>query len=169
MAHTTLVPQPLEKSDEKYDNHTISKEFGTTPGSTKSSPTTPKASPTSTPNRLTTQDIINASLRKSTCQKYLYYQERWKEYCAEKNIVYDSPTVEQFLSFFTELFNQGVSHSVLISAKSAVAHVLKMKYQHISQHPSVIKYFKGSFNLRPPCQKFILFGMCKLCLNILEL
>ena len=153
MAHTTLVPQPLEKSDKKYDYHTISKEFATTPGSTKSSPTTPKASSTSTLNRLTTQDIINASLRKSTCQKYLYYQERWKEYCTEKNIVYDSPTVEQFLSFFTELFNQGVSHSVLISAKSAVAHVLKMKYKHISQHPSVIKYFKGSFNMRPPLPK----------------
>ena len=30
----------------------------------KSSPTTPKASPTSTRVRLTTQDIINASLRK---------------------------------------------------------------------------------------------------------
>ena len=83
----------------------------------------------------------------------MYYQKRWKEYCTEKNIVYDSPTVEQFLSFFTELFNQGVSHSVLISAKSAVAHVLKMKYQHISQHPSVIKHFKGSFNLRPPLPK----------------
>ena len=153
MAHTTLVPQPLEKSDKKHDDNTISKKFGTTPGSTKSSPTTSKASPTSTLDQLTTQDIINASLRKSTCQKYLYYQERWKEYCAEKNIVYDSPTVEQFLSFFTELFNQGVSHSVLISAKSAVAHALRMKYQHIPQHPSVIKYFKGSFNLRPPLPK----------------
>ena len=162
MAQTTLVPQPLEKSDVKYDYHTISKEFGAAPGSTKSSPTTPKASPTSPPNRLTTQDIISASLHKSTCQKYLYYQERWKEYCAKKNIVYDSPTVEQFLSFFTELFNQGVSHSALISAKIAVAHVLKMKYQHTSQHPSVIKHFKGSFNLRPHCQKFILLGMCKL-------
>ena len=28
-----------------------------------------------------------------------------------------------------------------------------MKYQHISQHPSVIKYFKASFNLRPPLPK----------------
>ena len=28
-----------------------------------------------------------------------------------------------------------------------------MKYQHISQHPSVIKNFKGSFNLRPPLPK----------------
>ena len=42
MAHKTLVPQPLEKSDEKHDHHTISKEFGTTPRSTKSLPTSPK-------------------------------------------------------------------------------------------------------------------------------
>ena len=86
MAHTTLVPQPLEKSNEKYDNHTISKEFGTTPGSTKSSPTTPKASPTSTPNRLTMQDIINASLHKySTCQKYVLLDMLERSLCREKH------------------------------------------------------------------------------------
>ena len=28
-----------------------------------------------------------------------------------------------------------------------------MKYQRISQHPSVLKYLKGSFNLRPPLPK----------------
>ena len=148
-----MVHQPLERSDKKHDYNTISKKFGTTPGSTKSSSTASKASPTSTPDRSTMQDIINASLRKSTCQKYLSYQTHWKEYCAEKNILYDSPTVKQFLYFFTELFNQGVSHSVLISAKSAVAHVLRMKYKHIPQHPSVIKFFKGSFNLTPPLPK----------------
>ena len=153
MAHTILVLQPLEKSDKKHDYNTISKKFGTTPGSTKSSPTASKASTTSAHDRLTMQDIINASLRKSACQKYLSYQTRWKEYCAEKNILYDIPTVEQFLNFFTELFNQGVSHSVLISAKTAVAHVLRMKYQHIPQHPSVIKFFKGSFNLTHPLPK----------------
>ena len=153
MAHTRLVPQPLEKSDKKHDYNTINKKFGATPGSTKISPTASKALPTSAPDRLTMQDIINASLRKSTCQTYLSYQTRWKEYCAEKNLLYDSPTVDQFLNFFTELFNQGVSHSVLISAKSAVAHVLRMKYRHIPQHPSVIKFFKGSFNLRPPLSR----------------
>ena len=106
---------------------------------------------TSTTDRFTTQDIINASSHKSTC-----------------HIIYDSPTAEQFLNFFIQLFNQGVSHSVLISPKSAVAHALGMKYQHIPQHPSVIKYFKASFNLRPHCQNFLLFGMYKLWLNILE-
>ena len=86
MAHTTLVSQPLEKSDKKHDDSTISKKFGTTLGSTKSSPTTSKASPTSTLDQLTTQDIIITSLRKSTCQKYLSYEKHWKEFCAEKNI-----------------------------------------------------------------------------------
>ena len=66
----------LEKSDKKHDHNTISKKSGTTPGSTKSSPTTSKASPTSAPDQLTTQDIIKASLRKSTGQKYLSYQTR---------------------------------------------------------------------------------------------
>ena len=82
-------------------------------------------------------------------KKYLSYQTRWKEYYAEKNIIYDSPTVEQILNFFTVLFNQGLSYRVLIFAKSALAHVLRMKQQHIPQHPSVIKYFKGSFDSRP--------------------
>ena len=117
MVHTILVPQPLDKSDKNHDYNRISKKFGTAPGSTKSSPTTSKVSPTSTPDRLTTQEIINAPLCKSTCQKSLSYQKGWKEYCAEKSIIYVSPTVEQFLNFFTELFNHGVSHSVLISAK----------------------------------------------------
>ena len=89
MAHKTWVPQLHEKSDEKHDYHTISKEFGTTAGSTKSSPSKPKASPTGTSDRLTTQDTINASLRKSTMHHYV--SQHAKNICiirhAGKNIV----------------------------------------------------------------------------------
>ena len=130
MAHTTLVPQSLEKSDKKHHHSTISKKTGTVPRFTKSSSITSKASPTSAPDRLTTQDIINISLRKSAYQNYLSYQTHWKEYCPEKNILCDSPTVEQFLSNFAVSFNRGVSQSVLISPKSAIGHVLRLKYQH---------------------------------------
>ena len=153
MAYLTLFPQPLEKSDKKHNYNTIAKNLGTTPGSTKRSPTASKASPTCSLDRLTTQDIISALLHKSTCQKYMSYHTCWKEYCAEKNKLYDSPTVEQLLNFFTGLFNQRVSHSFLISAKSAAAHVLRMKYQDIPQHLSVIKFFKNLFNLRTPLPK----------------
>ena len=68
MAHAILVPQHLERSDEKHDHNTISKKTGATPGSTKSLCTTSKASPASAPDWLkTTQDIMNVSLSKSIC------------------------------------------------------------------------------------------------------
>ena len=68
--------------------------------------------------------------RKKRYQKYLSYQTAWKEYCAEKKI-YDSPAAEEFLNSFTEVFSQGVLSISRCSvfAKSAVAHVLRMKYQ----------------------------------------
>ena len=122
MTDTILLPQSLEKSDKKHDHNTISKKFGTTPGSTISSLTPSEASPTSAPDQSTTKDIINASLCKSTCQKCLTYQTRWKEYCAEKNIIYDSSIVHPKSILH---LNQEVSHSILISPKSAVAHVLE--------------------------------------------
>ena len=118
ITYTTLLSQPLKKSNLKHKLNIISKKFSTTSSSIKSLPTLSKASSASAPVQLTTQDIINASLRKSTFQKYLSYQTRWKEYYAENNIIYYNP-VEQFLNFFTELFNQGVSHSVLVSPKSS--------------------------------------------------
>ena len=71
----------------------------------------------------------------------------------QRTTIYDSPTVEQFLNFFTELFNQVESHSVPVFSKNVAAHVFRMKYQHISQYPSVIKYFKLTFNLRPSLPK----------------
>ena len=100
-----------------------------------------KCSWSAAPDQLTTQDIINAS---SSMQGTTQCRE-------QHNLWY--PTVEQFLNLFTEIFNQGVFRSVLVSAKSAVTHVLRIQYQHIRQHPSVIEYFKVIFNLRPPLLK----------------
>ena len=74
MAHATLAPQSLEESDEKHDHNNNNQVFDTNPGSTKNLALTSNISPPSAPDWLTTQDIINASLRKSRCQKYLSYQ-----------------------------------------------------------------------------------------------
>ena len=84
MAQATLVPQLLEKSEKKHDHNTISKKFVTTPGSTKNSSTTSKASPTSATDRLTMQGIINASLCKSTLKKYVLSDTFERILCREK-------------------------------------------------------------------------------------
>ena len=90
MAHATLVPQTLEKSDKKHDYNTISKKFVTTPRSTKSSPTTSKVSPSSAPDRLTMQGIISASLLKSTRQKFVLSDTLERILCREKQTLWQS-------------------------------------------------------------------------------
>ena len=70
-----------------------------------------------------------------------------------KDIIYGRTTVEQFLKFSTELINQGIPHNGLVSAKSASEKILRTKYQSIPQYQAVIKYFKGTFNLRAPLPK----------------
>ena len=52
MIQLTLVPQPLEESEEKHGHNSIRKKFDITPGSTKSLSSTSKASPTRAPDRL---------------------------------------------------------------------------------------------------------------------
>ena len=69
--------------------------------------------------RKTTNDIINASLRKSTFKKYLTYQHQQKKYCTKISVRNAIPTLDQFLFFFTEFFKKGSSYSVLVSAKSS--------------------------------------------------
>lgn len=55
-------------------------------------------------NKILRQTIfLESSVRllSGTCQKDLSYQTGWKEHCAENNMLYDGPIVEQFLNFFT--------------------------------------------------------------------
>ena len=57
------------------------------------------------------------------------------------------------MNFFTYVYNEGVSCSVEIPAKSAIAHVLNVERKYISQHPSVSNYAKDIYNLRLPLPK----------------
>ena len=120
MAHPTLVPQPYEKSDKKYDCDTISKKFGTIQGSAKIHLLCRKLH----------LHVLLIDYPHKTSSMHHYLSEQAKNIClirhvgkncADKNIINASPTVEQFLNFFTEFFSQGVSHSVLISAKKCTS------------------------------------------------
>ena len=81
--------------------------------------------------------------------KILFLLDKLEIILCRENIVYDSPTVEQF---HWTIQPRSISQCSDL-CKRAVAHVLRMKYQHIPQHLSVIKYFKRWFNLRAPLPK----------------
>ena len=51
---------------------------------------------------------------------------------------------------------QGHLNRDLKSSKSALSHVgFLPPYSSILEHPQIIKYFQGVYNLRPPTQKII--------------
>ena len=99
-------------------------------------------------------DILQAALRPPTILKYKTYQTKWKNYCMHYNISHIQPKISELLDFFTPLFNSVPSWSVLNSSKSALAHIVFLpSYSSILEHPQIMKYFKGAYNLRPPTQK----------------
>ena len=52
------------------------------------------------------------------------------------------------------MYNSGASYSVLNSSKSTLSHIVLLPpYLSILEHPQIIKYFKGVYNLRPSNQK----------------
>ena len=78
MVHTTLVPQPLDESDEKHGHNRICKKFGITPGSRKYLSTTSKASPTRAPDCL--KELRNHKKKIFWCppQKQAKYNQHFK-------------------------------------------------------------------------------------------
>ena len=78
-------------------------------------------------------------------------------YCMQNNISHIQPKISELLGYFTHLHNLGTSYSVLNSSKSAFFHILfLLPYLSILEHPQIIKYVKGVYNLRPPTQKITL-------------
>ena len=152
MDNTALVPKFHLESKRHHTHSTIPRQPNSTTGSRETTSITPEDAHTSTPNKLTTKNIMNASLCKSTFKKYLTYQNQWKKYCAKISVRTATPTLE-FLSSFIELFNKRASHRILVSAKYSVAHVLFMEYQYLTHHYSVEKVFKEVCNVKPPLPK----------------
>ena len=61
---------------------------------------------------------------------------------------------ELLLEYYTHLYNSEASYSILNFTKRALSHVVFLPpYSSISEHPQIIKNFKGVYNLRPPTQK----------------
>ena len=103
---------------------------------------------------VSSNDILQAALRASTVLKCKSYLTKWNNYCMQNTISHIQPKINELLDYFTHLYNSGASYSVINSSKSALFHIVFLPpYASILEHPQIIKYFKGVYNLRPPAQK----------------
>ena len=64
-----------------------------------------------------------------------------------------SPNLENVIEFLTMLFNKGLQYSALNSARSALSTVIIVQGKPVGQHPIIIRFLKGVYNLRPTFPK----------------
>jgi len=103
----------------------------------------------------TTKMILDASLRPTTKAKYRTSWEKFCQFCSlHLNRDTKLVTIDNILDYFSLLYLEKKSFSVINTAKLAISHNLHFSpYKHLSEHPQVNAFFKGLFNLCPPKQK----------------
>ena len=98
-------------------------------------------------------DIIAASRKDTTQKQYKTYLKKWDKYCVGNNISQYSPSVADVLEYLTELFHSGLSYSSLNTARSALSAIINVQGKPVGEHPYVVRFLKGVFNLRPSMPK----------------
>lgn len=100
-------------------------------------------------------DIILQSWRKGTRKQYVSYIKRWTKYCHSKNVSWVDPSISQALDFLVELYDQGLGHSALNTARSALSCILKpVNGITFGAHPTVTRFLKGVFESRPTVSRY---------------
>ena len=99
-------------------------------------------------------DIILASWRSGTQKQYQTYINKWVNYCCERELDSLHPSVADVIQFLTTLFEKNLSYSSLNTARSALSTIITVDGMSIGNHPLVVRFLKGVFNLRPPVPRY---------------
>lgn len=99
-------------------------------------------------------DIILASWRSGTQKQHQTYINKWLNYCCERELDSLHPSVTDVIQFLTTLFEKNLSYSSLNTARSALSTIITVDGMSIGNHPLVVRFLKGVFNLRPPVLRY---------------
>ena len=99
-------------------------------------------------------DIILASWYSGTQKQYQTYINKWLNYCCERELDSLHPSVADVIQFLTTLFEKNLSNSSLNTARSALSTIITVDGMSIGNHPLVVRFLKGVFNLRPPVPRY---------------
>ena len=94
--------------------------------------------------------------RESSTKLYDTYTRRWQVYCNLHHLDFIYASVANGLGFLQTLLNSGLGYSTLNTARSALSAVLCIPAGGtFGNHPDVILFMKGVFNLRPTRPRYI--------------
>ena len=101
------------------------------------------------------KDIVVASWRSGTTKQYQTYLRKWQDYCEERSLDSFEPGVENAIEFLVSLYISGLGYSAINTARSALATIIVMENGvKFGEHPLVVRYMKGIFQLRPALPKY---------------
>ena len=100
--------------------------------------------------------IILGSWRDGTKSQYHSFTKKWFEFCDHHQCDYISPPLPFAIDFLAELFNAGLSYSSINTARSMLSSLICLENAHVAfgQIPTVKRFMKGVFELRPSFPKY---------------
>lgn len=100
-----------------------------------------------------TTEILLASWRDGTKKQYQVYIKKWLFFCCQRQTNQIQCSLVDVLDFMTMLFHKGLSYSALNSARSALS-ALGLCFDNtlVGRHPTIIRFMRGVYNLRPTIQ-----------------
>ena len=84
-------------------------------------------------------------------KQYKTYLARWHQFSTKRSCDPLQPTLTDVIEFLTELFQSGIGHSCLNTARSALSFVNNTP---AGIHPLVARFMKGVFERRPSLPKY---------------
>lgn len=93
-----------------------------------------------------------SSIAESTMKSYDIQLKKWWFFCLEKDINIISPQVPDVITFLTEQYEKGLSHSTINTIRSAISYILGENT--MSQDYRMKRFFQGIANMRPSKPKY---------------
>ena len=113
-------------------------------------------------------DIILESRRPATRRQYNTYINQWNSYCTKNKYNPIEPYLANVLDFLTELYKKGLSYSAINTARSRLSSIIEIEGKPVGEHPHIVRFVKGVFNLRPSLPKTRSIWDPEVVLNVLR-
>lgn len=101
-------------------------------------------------------NIIIQSWRGQTRKQYQTYINRWISFSSERQVDPVCPPLNSALEFLANLFEDGLSYSVINSARSAMSSFIEpVSGVSFGSNPMVVRFMKGVFQQRPATPRYV--------------